>query len=126
MHAPTTGSPMTRYQGGDDKPRLSGSSSHSQCSRSWTNAISSAATSAAGIPMIAPSATRRRYGRDDWLADDEIDELSRDDDRLADFTAVQMSLYLGRARCTRNQLLLRQVGRDDEPVAHLAVDLHDE
>src|SRR6476620_1977550 len=59
--APTTGSPITRYHGGDEWPRLSGRSVQSQCSTSWTSARKSAASSAAGAPISAPNRTRRRY-----------------------------------------------------------------
>src|SRR5262245_42367004 len=48
--APASGTPTTRYQGGDECPRGSGKSVQSQCSRSWTNARKRAATSAAGTP----------------------------------------------------------------------------
>jgi hypothetical protein len=50
-HAPTAGSPTTRYQAG---------SSHSQSSTSWTAARKSAATSAAGTPIAAARRTSRR------------------------------------------------------------------
>ena len=59
MSAPASGRPTTRYQGGPDAPRLSGRSTHSQCSSSWTVVRKSAAASAAGIPMRAPRPTRR-------------------------------------------------------------------
>ena len=51
----------TRYQGGDAWPRRSGRSVQSQCSRSCTRARKSAARSAAGTPITAPSPTSWRY-----------------------------------------------------------------
>ncbi len=58
--APATGSPTTRYKGGEVSPRWDGRSVHIQCSRSWTNPRNSAATTAAGMPIKAANPTSRR------------------------------------------------------------------
>src|SRR5689334_11081864 len=60
------------------------------------------------------------------LIDDEVDEPARDDDLLDDRLAVEMALdVLARPR-QLGQLLLRRVRCDLDPVAELAVDLHDQ
>ena len=62
--APATGSPITRYHGGDACPSESGRSSHSQPSSVVHEREEPAATSAAGTPISAPTrpggGTRRR------------------------------------------------------------------
>ena len=67
-HAPTSGRPRTRYQGGLEASSRSGRSCHSQCSTSWTAATKSAATRAAGTPTSAPNPTRRSTCRPETAA----------------------------------------------------------
>src|SRR4051812_19859576 len=59
-------------------------------------------------------------------ADDQVHELPRDDDRPADLEAVEMRLDTRRRLRARDELVLRDVGLDLEPVSHLTVHLDDE
>src|SRR5437868_12712282 len=60
------------------------------------------------------------------LAGDQVHELPRDDDRLAELEAVEVRLDTLRRLRAGDELLFGQVGLDLEAVAHLPVDLHDE
>src|SRR5581483_4298632 len=59
-------------------------------------------------------------------ADDDVHELARNDDRLPHLCAVDVRLHALRRERPRDELFLGQVDVDLEPVAHLAVHLHDE
>src|SRR5205085_2771983 len=69
---------------------------------------------------------RLRAGCVTALAENEIHELARHDDRLLDLGAVQVRLHLRRRLRARDELVLRQARLDLEAVAHAAVHLHDE
>src|SRR5437764_7716594 len=82
---------------------------------------SSKASGMSPIVTTKPSHVCDGYVPKRELADDQVDELARHDDRLPDLAAVEVSLHLRRLLRTRDQLLFRQVGRHLEPVAHLSV-----
>src|SRR3954447_17872874 len=60
------------------------------------------------------------------LIDDQVHEPARNDDLLDDRLAVEMALNVLAPSRQLGQLRLGGVGRDLEPVAELAVDLHDQ
>src|SRR5439155_15572014 len=57
---------------------------------------------------------------------DEVHELARHDDRLADLLAVELGLNAGRRLRPLDQLGLGEIGRDLDTVANPAVDLDHE
>src|SRR3954454_8784598 len=79
-----------------------------------------------GAATSTSSTSRSTPGFADPLADDEVDELARDDDRLADLLAVELCLHLLGRESQLDELLVGEVDRDLEAVAQLAVHLHDE
>src|SRR3954463_12065754 len=60
------------------------------------------------------------------LAGDQVHELPRDDDRLAELEPVEMCQHTGRRLRAGDELLLGRAGLHLEAVAHLSVDLDDE
>ena len=60
------------------------------------------------------------------LADNQVHELPGDDDLLADLLAVQKLLNPRRGLRLRDQLFLRGIGRDLDPVTNTPVDLDHE
>src|SRR5207244_13305490 len=60
------------------------------------------------------------------LADDDVHELARDDDRLADRGSVDVGLHLRGGERARHELVLGTRGLDLESIAHFAVHLHHE
>jgi hypothetical protein len=77
-----------------------------------------------GRPRRAPEG-RPASARAD-LADDEVDELSRDDNRLADLLAVQVRLHARGGLGQLDQLAFGRVDRDLHAVAYLPVHLNHE
>src|SRR5207244_11385119 len=88
------------------------------------------AGSSGGRPGPTPDATRAPPAistrRSADLADHEVDELARDDDRFPDLLAVHVRPYALGLQRARHQLVLRQPGFDLEAVAHAPVYLHDQ
>src|SRR2546421_4791450 len=78
------------------------------------------------FPARAVPLPSERDRRSRELLDDEVDELARDDDRLARLAAVQVAPHALALARTRYELVLAQACVHLEPVAHLAVDLDDE
>src|SRR5688500_8913040 len=64
--------------------------------------------------------------RDALLRHDEVHELARDDDRPPHLAAVQQSLDARRRERLLDDLVLRQVDRQLQPVAYLPVHLDDQ
>src|ERR1035441_5585700 len=70
---------------------------------------------------------RQRPGRPaDALANDEVDELARDDDLPDDLFAIEMRLDVGREPAQLPQLVGAGVDRSLHAIAQLSVDLADQ
>src|SRR5262245_26297170 len=91
----------------------------SRC-HSSTGASARRLTSIGGfVPDIRPRTWKKS-------ANDQIDELAGHDDLLDDLLAVEPAAHVLALPRGRQQLLLRGLGGDLDPVAELAVDLDDE